>query len=67
MAGSRKYCGIFELPQRRGRSLSGSSEPRRSAYASLLLVDVLSNISDHEDEKNSSEFFAGVLTQPIPE
>jgi hypothetical protein len=25
--------------------------------ASLLIVEVLSNISDHEDEKNSSEFF----------
>jgi hypothetical protein len=34
-----------------------SSELRRLAYASLRIVEVLTNLSNHEDEKNSSEFF----------
>jgi hypothetical protein len=41
---------FFEFPR-------GSSENRRSAYASLLLIEVLTNLSDLGVEKNSSEFF----------
>jgi hypothetical protein len=37
--------------------VSDSSELRRSACASLLVVEVLSNLSNREEEKNSSEFF----------
>jgi hypothetical protein len=40
---------------------NGSSERRRSAYASLLIVEVLTNLSNHEDEKNSSEFYDCML------
>jgi len=36
---------------------NGSSELRRSANASLLLVEVLINLSNREDKNNSSEFF----------
>jgi hypothetical protein len=37
--------------------LRGSSEPKVGC-ASLLLVEVLKNLSDLEDEKKSSDFFA---------
>jgi hypothetical protein len=36
---------------------NGSSELRSSADASLLVVEVLMNLSNREEEKNSSEFF----------
>jgi hypothetical protein len=54
--------------------VSGSSELQRSADASLLVVEVLRNLSDfefrvvhqnHEDEKNSSEFFEAILSNPV--
>jgi hypothetical protein len=35
-----------------------SSELRRSAHASLHVVEVLINLSNPKDEKNSSECFA---------
>ena len=38
--------------------VSDSSEPRRSADASLLIIEVLINLSDHEDEKNSSKIYS---------
>jgi hypothetical protein len=41
---------------KRGRSPGSASERRKSAYESLLFVDAF-YISDHEDKKNSSEFF----------
>jgi hypothetical protein len=42
--------GFFDLRR-------GPSECRRSANASLLLVEVFINLSDLEEKKNSSEFF----------
>jgi hypothetical protein len=39
------------------QDLIDSSEPRRSVDTPLLIVDVLTNISDLEDEKNPSELF----------
>jgi hypothetical protein len=42
---------------------------RRSVYTSFLIVDVLTNISDLEDEKKSSDFFeiGGVRQNPDDE
>jgi len=37
----------------------------RVGNASLLVVEVLTNHSNHEDEKNSSEFFEGRLLPPF--
>jgi len=36
---------------------NGSSEQRRSAFASLLVVEVLTNLVNREEEKDSSESF----------
>jgi hypothetical protein len=36
-----------------GQNLNGSSELQRSVYPSLLVFDILTNTSEHEDKKKS--------------